>query len=60
MDEILKKKVAKYLYPFIGNTSYHNDLYYDSLVKEYGKKVVIEAMKEEKENGKITDAFTYH
>ena len=59
MDETLKRDVAKYLYPFIGNTCYHNDYYYDSLIKKYGKKVLNEAMKEEVENGKISDAFTY-
>jgi hypothetical protein len=58
MDETLKHDVAKYLYPFIGNTCYHNDYYHDSLIKKYGKKVLNEAMKEEVENGKISDAFT--
>lgn len=57
MDKILKKKVAKYIYAYIGNTLYHNSNYYDKLVKEYGKQIIYDAIKEESEYGKISDAF---
>lgn len=57
MDAILKKKVAKYIYAYIGNTLYHNSDYYDRLVKEYGKRVIYDAIKEENEYGKISDVF---
>ena len=60
MDETLKRDIAKYLYPFIGNTCYYNDYYYDNLIKKYGKKVLNEAIKEEVKNRKISDAFTYY
>lgn len=57
MDKILKQEVAKYLYDFLGNTVYHNDTYLNSLNKKYGKKTVLEAIKEIKENGSIKDAL---
>jgi hypothetical protein len=57
MDEQLKRDIAKYLYPFLGNTCYQNKNYLDSLIKKYDKKTVLEALQEESLKGKITDAF---
>ena len=59
MDELLRHEVARYIYPFIGNGCYHNELYYNNLVKKYEKKVVFDAMQWESVNGNISDAFTY-
>ena len=57
MDEQLKYDIANYIFAFLGNTGYHNEYYLTSLYKKYGKKIVIEAIKEENKNGKISDAF---
>lgn len=51
MDQILLEDVGKYLYPFIGNTGFKNDRYFNILVKKYGKREVLKAMHYIKENG---------
>lgn len=58
MNEKLQYEVAQYLYPFIGNTSYHNKEYYNNLIKKYGKKLVLETIQEETLNGNIRNAFS--
>ena len=58
MDETLRKEVAKYLFAFLGNGFYHDEKYLNSLIKKYGKKTILEAIKEISENGNISDAFS--
>ena len=55
--QTLKKEVAKYLYSFFGNACYHNEDYFASLVKKYGKKAVHDMMKYVKENGGMSNAL---
>ncbi len=59
MDELLRHDVARYIYSFFGNGCYHNELYYNNLIKKYGRKAVLDAMQWESVNGNISDAFTY-
>lgn len=58
MDETLKKEVAKYLFAFLSNGVYHDEKYLSSLMKKYGKKTILEAIKEISENGNISNAFS--
>lgn len=39
------------MYPFLGNEGYHNNFYFDNLVKKHGKKTVLEAITYIQENG---------
>ena len=57
VNDILRYEIAKFIFPFIGNGSYNNNRYYRTLVKKYGKKTVIKAIKQECENGSIIDAL---
>lgn len=59
MDDTLKREIAKYLFPYIGNGCYRNEYYYDALVKKYSKKIIYDALQEESKYGTISDAFTY-
>lgn len=58
MGENLKQDVAKYIYPFLSNNLYNNEDYYNDLVKLYGKSVVNKTIKEEVENGTMSNAFS--
>lgn len=58
MDPILQHEVALYIFPFYANMCYRNKNYYNTLLKKYGKKILTEAIIEERKNGKITDAFS--
>lgn len=56
-DGELIKNVSRYIYPFHGNTSYHNENYYNNLIKKYGKKTIVLAIKWETKYGNINHAF---
>ena len=58
MDRDFKREVAKYMYPYIGNMKYNNDIHYNELVKNYGKKEVIQMMEFIRNNGGIINAFS--
>ena len=57
MQKSVKQEVAKYLYPSFGNTAYNNQDYYKKLIKKYGKKIVLEMIKELRATGNFSDAL---